>query len=117
VETESKLEWVALRPAHVRAIATLATPRPVASNLYQDGGWRLLVNGRRAPSTLADGPFFAAWLPAGRSRIDLVYRPRSFLPACLLAALALCGWSLWFVPPPGSAAARRRAVPLLDQEA
>ncbi len=96
----ARLDIVGLRSAHIRARATLARPAPLASNLYQDGGWRLLVGGRHAPSTLADGPFFAAWLPAGSSRLDLVYRPKSFLPSCLLAALALAGAALWWWPRP-----------------
>jgi hypothetical protein len=95
-----RLDLVALEPAHLRAEAALAARRPVASSLYQDGGWRLLVDGRRTPSTRADGPFLAAWLPAGQHRIDLVYRPRTFLPACLLAALALAGAVLWWWPRP-----------------
>jgi hypothetical protein len=96
----ARLALTALGSAHLRAETALGPPRPLASNLYQDGGWRLLVDGRHAPSTLADGPFFAAWLPAGTRRIDLVYRPKSFLPACLLAALALAGAALWWWPRP-----------------
>jgi len=92
-----------LEPDRLRAEAALAEPRPLASSLYQDGGWRLLVDGRHVPSALADGPFLGAWLPAGRSRLDLVYRPRSFLPACLLAALALAGAALWWWPRPRGA--------------
>jgi hypothetical protein len=145
-EGASTLALAALAPDHLRAEAALAEPRPLASSLYQDGGWRLLVDGRHLPSTLADGPFFGAWLPAGRSRVDLVYRPRSFLPACLLAALALAGAGLWWWPRPRRAAtfcpgprefrrglpssrggdadslggllpAARRGGPLLDEEA
>jgi hypothetical protein len=96
----STLAPVLLESDHLRAEATLAEARPLASSLYQDGGWRLLVDGRHLPSTLADGPFLGAWLPAGRSRVDLIYRPRSFLPACLLAALALAGAALWWWPRP-----------------
>lgn len=96
----ARLDLVALAPEHVEATADLPETRPIASSLYQDGGWRLLVDGRHAASTLADGPFWAAWLPPGHLRLDLVYRPRSFLPACLLAALAILGAALWWVPPP-----------------
>ncbi|HEV7518808.1 MAG TPA: hypothetical protein VGR07_21120, partial [Thermoanaerobaculia bacterium] len=59
---------------------------------------------------VADGPFLAAWLPAGEHRLDLVYRPRTFLPGCLLAALALAAAALWWVPPPIPRPERNAAI-------
>jgi hypothetical protein len=94
----SKLTIEKLTAAHVRLRADLAEPRLLASSHYQDGGWKLLLDRHPAPTVVADGPFLAAWLPAGEHRLDLVYRPRTFLPACLLAALALVGGVLWWVP-------------------
>jgi hypothetical protein len=96
----SRLAIAELTAAHVRAAAHLDQPRLLASSHYQDGAWQLLVDRRPHPTVLADGPFLAAWLPAGEHRLDLLYRPRTFLPGCLLAALALTGAALWWVPRP-----------------
>jgi hypothetical protein len=96
----SRLAIEALSAAHVRLRATLAEPRLLASSHYQDGGWKLLVDRRPHPTVVADGPFLGAWLPAGEHRLDLVYRPRTFLAGCLLAALALTAAALWWVPRP-----------------
>ena len=66
--------------------------RLLASSIYQDGNWRVLVDGERVPTLEVNGPFLGAWLPAGASRVEVVYRPRSLLPtatASLLAVLLL----------------------------
>ena len=65
-----------------------AGPAQLNSSLYQDGGWRLLLDGRARPTT-SEGVFLAAPLPAGSRRVDLLYCPRSFLWGCVLAALGL----------------------------
>lgn len=82
------------------ARAGLLEPRLLATSLYQDGGWRLLVGGRPAPTFLTNGPFVGAWLPAGEERVDLLYRPPGFLAGCLLAACALALAVARWVPPP-----------------
>jgi hypothetical protein len=74
-------------------------PRRLASNLYQDGGWRMLLRKLSHP-TGTQGPFLAAGLPPGRWRIDLLYRPRPFLWGCLLAALGVAAAAVLWVPPP-----------------
>jgi hypothetical protein len=84
----------------VHARGRLAEPRLLASSVYQDGHWLLLVNGIRHETVIADGPLVAAWLPAGRQRIDLLYRPRIFILGCVLAALALAAAAAWWVPRP-----------------
>jgi hypothetical protein len=104
----SRLEIREIRSAHLAAVAHLAQPRLLASSQYQDGGWKLLVDRRPHPTVVADGPFLAAWLPAGEHRLDLLYRPRTFLPGCLLAALALVAAALWWVPRPAPASASQR---------
>lgn len=85
---------------HLTARASLVEPRLLGSSIYQDGGWRLLVDGRRQPTVRAHGPFVGAWLPQGAGRLDLVYRPPGFLGGCLLAALAWAMGCLWWVRPP-----------------
>jgi len=93
--------WIdRLEPERLGAEALLHQERPLASSLYQDGGWRLLLDGRPRSTLLANGPFVAAWLPAGRHRIDLLYRPPGFAAGCLLAALAVAALCLWLTPPP-----------------
>jgi hypothetical protein len=49
---------------------------------------------------LVDGPLVGAWLPAGEQRVDLLYRPGSFVAGLLLAALALAAAAAWWVPVP-----------------
>jgi hypothetical protein len=120
LEGERARRWQAARPgstvtllrrtsAHLVAEAHLAEPRPLASSIYQDGNWHLLVSlpgrlgPRPIPTVRADGPFLAAWLPAGSSRLDLLYRPRTLLPGCLLAAIAVAaGLALVRAPRPAS---------------
>lgn len=69
-----------------------AGPPPV----YQDGGWRVLVDGEPR-ETGKEGPFLA--VPSGE-RVQRLYRPGAFLLGCLLAALGLAAGAAAFVPPP-----------------
>ncbi|HEV7669728.1 MAG TPA: YfhO family protein [Thermoanaerobaculia bacterium] len=63
-------------------------------------GWRATIEGRELPLAYADHAFVGIQAPAGRSRIELVYRPWSFdwglwisgVSALLLAAIAGVGW-------------------------
>lgn len=98
----SRLHLEAVTATRLQAQAELAEPCLLASSLYQDGGWRLLVDGEAQTTLLANGPFVAAWLPPGSRRLDLLYRPPGFLAGCLLAALALTAGCLWWLPPSGS---------------
>lgn len=84
----------------VQADSPPGTETMLASSLFQDGGWRALVDGRSAPAGMLDGPFVAVPLPAGEHRIDLLYRPRPFLWGCLLAALGLTAGAVLWVPQP-----------------
>ena len=96
----STVALTSLEPARVRARASLAEPRLLASSLFQDGNWQLLVDGERTPTVLANGPLLAGWLPEGAHDIELLYRPRAFVAGCVLAALALAAAALWWVPVP-----------------
>lgn len=84
-------------------IAThLAERRLLASSLYQDGHWHALVDGAPRRPLWSNGPFAAVWLAAGEHRVELLYRPATFVAGCLLAALALAGGAaLWVLPPWG----------------
>ncbi len=97
----SRVDLVAWQGARLRARADLGEPRLLATSILQDGHWHLLVDGQRAPTVLANGPLVAAWLPAGRHDLELLYRPPRFLLGCVLAALALAAaCALWIPPPP-----------------
>ena len=93
--TPGGLEITALEPARITAVADLAGERLLATSIQQDGGWRLLIDGEPHPAILANGPLVAAWLPAGRHRLELLYRPESFRTGMLLAALSLSLLLAW----------------------
>jgi len=96
----SRVDLVAWGGARIRARATLGEPRLLATSILQDGHWHLLVDGRRTPTVLANGPLVAAWLPAGRHDLELLYRPWRLLLGCALAALALAAACALWIPPP-----------------
>ena len=98
---ESGLAVTLPEPGRIHAQAQLAERRLLASSVFQDGHWLLLLNGEPRPVFFANGPFAAAWLPRGDLGIEFLYRPRPFLAGCLLAALSLAGAAVWWVPPPG----------------
>jgi hypothetical protein len=98
----STVTLTAYGPALLRAHAQLGETRFLASSIYQDGNWLLLDGGTRTPTTLANGPFLGAWLEEGGRDLQLLYRPRSFVAGCLLAALALAAAAALWVPGPRS---------------
>jgi hypothetical protein len=85
--------WISARVSH-------ASRQRLASSVYQDGGWRLLLAGR-PHAAATEGPFLAARLPAGNRLLDLLYRPRAFLWGLLLAALGLAAAALALAPSQG----------------
>jgi hypothetical protein len=91
----SRMEIRSLEPERLTADAHLTEERLLASSIYQDGGWHLLLDGRPFPAGTANGPFLAAWLPAGEHRLEWVYRAPGFLPGLGLAAVALAGTAAW----------------------
>jgi hypothetical protein len=78
------------------AEADLAERRLLATSLYQDGGWRVEVDGERVPAVTVNGFFAGAWLPPGRHRVEVVYRPPGLVAGALLAALGLAGGITWW---------------------
>lgn len=89
-------------PTRWSARALLPEERLLASGIYQDGGWRVLVDGLSTPTVTTNGALVGAWLPAGEHRLELIYRPPGFLAGCLLAALALAVLAAVAVPPPAT---------------
>jgi hypothetical protein len=96
----SSLEILSLQPARLSARTLLAEDRLLASSVYQDDGWRLLLDGQPWPMTVANGPFVASWLPAGEHRVELLYRAPGLIAGLVLAALAVAGIVLWIIPRP-----------------
>jgi hypothetical protein len=96
----SRVDLVSWRGARIRARAALGEPRLLATSILQDGHWLLLVDGQRVPTTFANGPLVAAWLPAGRHGLELLYRPPRLLLGCALAAFALAAACALWIPPP-----------------
>ncbi|HEX4494528.1 MAG TPA: hypothetical protein VIE43_02575, partial [Thermoanaerobaculia bacterium] len=47
----------------------------------------------------ANGPFVAAWLPAGEHRLELIYRAPGFLAGLGVVAVALAGMVAWLLGP------------------
>jgi hypothetical protein len=96
----ARLDLREIRPAWIRAGVDPSEPRLLASSLYQDGGWTLLVDGEARQTLSANGPFLAAWLGPGDKDVELIHRPRGFVPGMGIAALALALWvAVWARPP------------------
>ncbi|HEX5758936.1 MAG TPA: hypothetical protein VF121_07045 [Thermoanaerobaculia bacterium] len=93
------VRWFELEANRMTARLRLPAPGRLGSNVYQDGNWRLLVDGHRHPASPAE-TLLGAPLPAGARRLDLLYRPRAFLAGMALAAAALAVAALWLLPPP-----------------
>jgi membrane protein YfhO len=96
---DSTLEILRQQPARFSVRALLAEDRLLATSLYQDQGWHLLLDGRPHSALVANGPFLAAWLPAGTHRVEAIYRAPGLIPGLMLAALALTGMTAWLLRP------------------
>lgn len=96
---DSLLDLGEIRSAELYAHSHLTAPQLLASSVYQDGNWKLVAGGARRPTTLANGPFIAAWLPPGDVDLALLYRPGSFVAGLAVATLALvAGTAFWAAP-------------------
>ncbi len=91
--------------AWLTAQIDLSRPRRLASVLYQDGGWRVLLNGEAQPPEKDPGVFLAAELPEGESQVDILYRPAGFLWGCVIAAFGLAAGVALLAPIPTAPAA------------
>jgi hypothetical protein len=97
---DSTLEILRQQPARFTARATLAEERLLATSIYQDPGWHLLMDSLPHSILIANGPFLAAWLPAGTHRLEAIYRAPGLISGLMLAALALTGTAGWLARPP-----------------
>jgi hypothetical protein len=86
-------QWITVR---LRA----APGGALRSSIYQDGGWKALVNGRAVLAAREGGPLLAARVPPGDLRVDLLYRPRAFLAGLLVAAAGLAAGAAALIPRP-----------------
>ena len=103
--------WTAARPAdsalEIRAAPPPASkPAPTSSrNASSPPASTRTAAGASCPTAgftpplTANGPFVAAWLPAGEHRVELVYRAPGFMAGLGLAALALAGLAARFLSP------------------
>jgi hypothetical protein len=81
-----------LRPERIVVDTRSETDRLLVLNERYDPGWRAYCDGRAARLLPADTVLMGTPLPGGEHRIELVYRPTSFLigRTLSLASLALC---------------------------
>jgi hypothetical protein len=86
----ARVQVEALRPDRTIVAAELSRPGHVVLVDTWDPGWRATVDGVATPVLRANVAFQAVPVPAGRHRIELVYRPPSVVVgvAVTLAALA-----------------------------
>ncbi len=98
----------------LRIDADLAEPGWIVVSETHWRGWRATVEGKELPLAYANHAYLGLLAPAGKSRIDLEYRPQSFVwglrisaasAALLLAAFAWGGWRRRWVATLGSRSA------------
>ena len=68
-----------------------------------DPGWRARVDGRETPLRRANLAFRAVAVPAGRHRVEMVYRPRGLFVGLAVVALSLLALALLVAPRPAAA--------------
>jgi len=82
-------QWLVLHePEEVRITAEADEPGYVVLADAWYPGWQATVNGEAVPIRRADYLFRAVEVPAGRSEIRFVYRPRSLAWGALVSAAA-----------------------------
>lgn len=79
------------RPTRFRLTLDASRPVLIASSQPATPGWRVIVNGERAPLVRTNGAFIGFRVPAGHSKVAVEYAPTSFTASCVLSLLALCG--------------------------
>jgi hypothetical protein len=85
-----------MRPDQVRLEADLAEAGYVVLLDGYDPGWKASVDDQPVPVLRANAAFRAVLLPAGRHRIEYVYRPRAVIAGAALSGASLLaglGWT------------------------
>ena len=86
--------------------ATVARPSWVVISETAWNGWRVTLDGKRAPLHVANVAFMAVQVPAGTHRIELRYLPRAFVIGAWMTLLTMIVMVIFgFVPLP-----RRRVL-------
>jgi hypothetical protein len=87
---------VALRPDRLTIEADLQQPGYVVLVDAFDPGWKVRLDDRPAPLLRANVAFRAVAVPAGRHRVEMVYRPASIAVGLTVSALAaVAGIAAW----------------------
>jgi hypothetical protein len=94
-EAAARVEVKAWGTTSLEARYEAGETRLLTAALYQDGGWRVLVDGVARRGVRANGALVGAWLPSGVHRLDLLYRPPYLVLTALLAGLALAAAVAW----------------------
>lgn len=94
-----RVRRVAAPAGRISARVDLPRAIPLETSVYQDGSWRLLAAGRPLRAEEAP-PFVKTILPAGRYRLEMLYRPASFVAGLTLLAVGLAAALAWWIPPP-----------------
>jgi len=76
-------------PMRWKLLATLSGPGALLVANPTFPGWKVKVDGRTAPITVAPGSPIELPLPAGRHVVELLYRPASFWLGIAVAAVSL----------------------------
>lgn len=96
----SRLTIPRLEAQRITVLIVSAPGGSLRSSVYQDGGWKVLVNGQPVLTRREDGPFLAARVPAGDVQVELLYRPRAFLIGLLVAGMGVVVGVVALVAPP-----------------
>jgi hypothetical protein len=108
---EGRLELSLAEPEWMRARSSAPERRLLASSVLALPGWSVLIDRRPVALALTNGIFVGAWLPPGEHRVELLYRPVSWLAGGLLAAAGAALALSLVVPPPRPPARRREIAP------
>jgi len=77
------------RPERIRAYVELDRDGLLVLNERADAGWVARLDGRPAPALIADAFLLATPVPAGRHRVEFLYRPKGYLVGRAVSGLAI----------------------------
>ena len=85
------VRFLSYEPDRMAIEVKSAKPALLVLSEFHYPGWQATVNGKPAAIYKADGALRAIWAPEGASRIELNYRPASFLVGGALTLLTVLG--------------------------